>query len=811
MRRQGKYTRRVTPAQRVKRHAKSRFRWWRRLSWKKRILLVATPIVALLILIPILTYFYFARDIADMDRLMNRNNTGIVLYASDNKTEIYSTGRAEHRELYPLEKVADPVKNALVAAEDKDFYEHGGFSILSTLRAVYGYALNGGGSFGGSTITQQLAKITVLSSERSFLRQYQAFSIAVAIENTYSKDQILEMYLNSVYFGENAFGIEQAAKVYFGTTPDKLNLAQSSMLIGLLPAPSLYSPISGNPDYAKERQTTVLSRMVQNDYITDEQKEKALDQKLKYQKVTSGINDSIAPHFAEMVLAELYEKYGEETVNRSGYRVKTTLDAKVQKALQEATDANMATIRANGGSNSASVAIDPKTGEVRGLLGSYNWNDEEFGKVNVALADRQPGSSFKPIYYTQALANGIITPATVLEDRLTDFGGGYVPQNADRQFRGNVTVREALNWSLNIPAVKVMEELGINESIQTANRMGLTSINDKNDYGLSLALGAAEVRLLDLTNAYAAFADQGTQHEMSTIKTIESKYNERVFEADEANSEEVMSPQGSFLISDILSDNTTRAAVFGNSLSVYDAQTGAVKKVAVKTGTTNDSRDAWTMGYTPDMAIGVWVGNNDNRPMTNGGSIMAGPIFTRAMGSIMAGVETQFEKPSGIVERNICFSNHGIADQSVNGKTYREFFLSNVLPSESCSVTKPKPSSTPRPTKKPDTAKTVSVALSASPEGESAEGENVTFTATVSDTAATGTITFYDDEEELGSSQVINGNASLITPLLDEGTHTITAIYVPDVSDFEEATSSPLEYTITGSGNGNNRGGFFNR
>lgn len=794
MKRQGKYTRRVTPAQRVKRHAKSRFRWWRKLSWKKRIFVVVAPILALLILIPILTYFYFARDIADIDRLMNRNNTGIVLYASDGKTEVYSTGRAEHRKLVPLSKISSPVKEALVAAEDKDFYDHSGFSVLSTLRAVYGYLLNGGGSFGGSTITQQLAKITVLSSQRSFLRQYQAFSIAVAIENTYTKDQILEMYLNSVYFGENAFGIEQAAQVYFGVKPSQLNLAQATMLIGLLPAPSLYSPISGNAEYANERQETVLSRMVENDYITQKEMDKVLAQKLKYQKVSSPINDSVAPHFAEMVLAELYEKYGEETVTRTGYRVTTTLDAKVQKVLQDATAANMPTIRANGGSNAAAVAIDPKSGEVRGLIGSYDWNDEKFGKVNVALSDRQPGSSFKPIYYAQALANGVITPATVLDDKLTDFGGGYTPQNADRKFRGDVTVRDALNWSLNIPAVKVMQKLGLDEAIQTANRMGLSSISDKNDYGLSLALGAAEVRLLDLTNAYAAFANKGQQYETSIIKSIDSKYNDRVFEAKEKSSKEVMSPQGSFLISDILSDNTSRASVFGNTLSVFDSITGASKKVAVKTGTTNDSRDAWTMGYTPDVAIGVWVGNNNNAPMYNGGSIMAGPIFTRAMGAIMAGVDTKFEVVSGIVQRNICRSNYGLADKAVSGKTFSEYFLSNALPGTSCSVSAPKPTPKPAIT---TPAVDVTVTLSADPEDGAQVGESVTFTASLSEADATGTVTFYDGEDELGSGQVLNGAASLITPLLDEGEHTVTAVYTPDSAEFKEATSLPLSYIIT--------------
>lgn len=815
MQRQGKYTRRVTPAQHVKRQVKHRFRWWRKLSWKKRILVIGGPILAFLIILPLATYWYFAKDIADQDRLMNRNNTGIVLYANDGKTEIYSSGRAEHHDLLTLDKIAPSLKNALIASEDKDFYKHSGFSIFSTLRAVYGYVVNGGGSFGGSTITQQLAKITVLSSNRSWLRQYQAFSIAVAIENTYSKDQILEMYLNSVYFGENAFGIEDAAKTYFGTTPDKLTLAQSAMLVGVLPAPSAYSPISGDANYAKERQTTVLSRMVANGYISEAEKQSALAEKLTYQPAQSPINDSIAPHYAEMVLDELYAKYGEETVTRSGYQVTTTLDANVQSQLQTAINGNMPTIERNGGSNAAAVAIDPASGEVRGLIGSYKWTNEKFGKVNVATSLRQPGSSFKPIYYAQALADGTITPATILKDVKTDFGGGYIPLDADKKFRGDVTVRNALDWSLNIPAVEVMQKVGVSKAVATAQKMGLTSIDDKkNNYGLSLALGAAEVTPLQMTNAYAAFANGGKQYDTSIIKTINNKYGEKIFETKKGDAKQVVTPQGAFLLSNILSDNAARASIFGSSLNVYDAKTRAVKTVAVKTGTTNDSRDAWTMGYTPQMAIGVWVGNNDNTAMLNGGSIMAGPIFTKAMGAIMAGIDTKFPSVDGVVQKNVCLSNHGIADQAVKGSTYTEWFLTTALPSASCSAKPtPTPTPTPTPSDEPDATMT-SLQLSASPASSAPQGTSVTFTATISNSSATGTVQFKDGSQILGSSPVTNGSASITTSLLANGQHTITATFVSTDGTTENATAS-ISYQITGSGNGNSngnngRGGFFN-
>jgi penicillin-binding protein 1C len=810
MRRQGKYTRRITPAQHVKRQVKRRTSKLKKMSWKRRILVIGGPILAFLIILPLATYLFFARDIADQDRLMNRNNTGIVLYANDGKTTIYSSGRAVHRDLVKLDQVSPVMKNALIASEDKDFYKHSGISILSTLRAIYGYIGSGGGSYGGSTITQQLAKITLLSSNRSFLRQYQAFSIAVAIENTYTKDQILAMYLNSVYFGENAFGIQDAAKAYFGTTPDKLDLAQSSMLVGVLPAPSVYSPVSGNAEFAKERQSTVLDRMVANGYINAEQKKAALGEQLTYQPPQAPINDSIAPHFAQMVLDELYGKYGEETVTRSGYQVTTTLDSNVQSKMKTALDANIPTINRYGGHNAAAVAIDPSNGEVRGLIGSYDWNNKDYGKVNVITSLRQPGSSFKPIYYSHALADGTITPATILHDKLTDFGGGYQPLDADKKFRGDVTTRTALDLSLNIPSVEVMQKYGLNDSIDAARKMGLDSVDAKNNYGLSLALGAAEVTPLKLTNAYAAFANQGVQYDTTVIKRIDSKYNDKVFEA-RSKGKEVISQQGAFLISNILSDNAARAPIFGSSLNVVDAKTRTVKTVAVKTGTTNDSRDAWTMGYTPQLAMGVWVGNNDNQQMANGGSIMAGPIFTKAMGQILAGNDTKFTAPSGVIEKQVCLSNHGLADITVKGSTYSEWFLTSALPSTKCSVSSPSP--TPTPSQSPnsendkkDKNNKLSMSLFGNPPGGAPQGSSVTFTASLSDGSATGTIRFRDNGQTFGIVQVFGGSASASTVMNTSGTHSITAQFTADDVGFDNASAS-LSYPVTStqpSGNGHN-------
>ena len=650
--------------------------WFRALSWKKKLVFFGLPLITVALIIPFLTYLYFAKDISNKDSLMNRNNTGIVLYANDNETVLYSTGKAERRDIVPLASISQEMRDAVVAGEDKDFYKHKGFSPLSTLRAVYTYAVTGGKTFGGSTLTQQLAKITLLSSDRTFLRTYQAFSVAVAIENTYSKDEILEMYLNSAFFGDQAFGIEEAAKYYFGTTPDQLNLAQSSMLVGLLPAPNIYSPINGNPEYAKERQSTILKRMVDNGYITNAEKEAAEAEELAYASDGPVIGESMAPHFAQMVIDELNEKYGEERVQRSGYQVKTTLDPSLQETLQTTIANHLRFIQTNGGSNASGVAIDPSTGEVRALVGSADWANEEWGKVNMVTTARQPGSSFKSIYYAQALAEGVITPSTILQDKLTDFGG-YSPQNADRRFRGDVTVRSAISQSLNVPSVEVMQKLGTRAAVSAANRMGIESINNDADYGLSLALGTAEAPLLQMTNAYAAFANAGQQYEPKIIQQVNDKYKRMIFKTN-GESKQVISPQGAYLISSILSDNQARSPIFGSSLTVSG------HTAAVKTGTTDDSRDAWTIGYTPQLALGVWVGNNNNETMLNGGSGMAGPIWVRTMQRALNNQpNAQFPVPENVVKRRVCTSNGGLATTSGPG-TYEEYFLVTALPTASC-------------------------------------------------------------------------------------------------------------------------------
>ncbi len=650
MYRQGKYTKKVGLISRTKRFVNRRWKWFAGLSKPKKALVISAPILAFLIITPILTYLYYYNDIGDQERLLNRNNTGVVLMDKNGKV-FFSTDNAQRRDTVPLSKISDDAEHALIASEDKEFYKHSGFNILSIFRTLYTNVVARNITGGGSTITQQLAKNTLLTKQQTIMRKYQELVIAMAIEQRYSKDEILTMYLNSVYYGENSFGIEEAAKNYFNKTPDQLTLAESAMLIGVLPAPSAYSPISGDPTLAKERQTTVLTRMVRNGYITEQQKTAALAEQLTYASGSSVIKNE-APHFTEMVLGELYDKYGEEQVTRSGYQVTTTLDLDLQEKANAAVDSNMSFIQRNGGSNASLVAIDPKTGEIRALVGSADYNNEQFGKVNMATTLRQPGSSFKPIYYADALASGKITPATVLEDKKTDFGGGYSPQNADRKFRGNVTVRQALNWSLNIPAIKVLQKDGIDNALSTAKKLGISTLKDSSNYGLSLALGSAEVPLTEMTNAYATFANQGTHYDKTTIASIKNKYNQTIFTQDHKSSL-ALSSDGAYLLSNILSDNQTRSSVFGSSLNVTGTD-GRTKSVAVKTGTTDDSRDAWTIGYTSDIAVGVWVGNNDNTIMNNGGAGMAGPIWRNMMKQAIGTASPSFVQPSGVTKETVC-------------------------------------------------------------------------------------------------------------------------------------------------------------
>lgn len=645
-----------------------------KLPRKRKILLAVWAGFSVLAVIAIFTTVYYAATLSSKDRIMNRNKTGLTLLDRNGQV-FYQFYNAHSSNAIPLSQIAPVTQKALISSEDKNFYKEGGFSVTGLFRAVS----SAGGKGGGSTISQQLVKNALLTQNQTLMRKYQEIILSVELNQKYSKNEILEMYLNSVYFGEGSFGIEDAAKTYFGKDAKDLDLAQSAMLIGVLPAPSAYSPISGSPTLAKKRQTYVLRQMHDNGFITTDQQQAALNEQLAYAPQNQE-NNNKAPHFALMVRDQLVQKYGEEKVARSGEQVKTTIDLGIQTKAEDAVRQQVSHLASSHVSNGSAVIEDPKTGEIKAMVGSVDWNNASFGKVNMATATRQPGSSFKPIVYSTGIEQKDFSAATLLQDKPTDFGGGYSPKDYDLRYRGDVTVRRALANSLNIPAVQALQKAGIANTIDTAKKMGLTTLTQTPEqYGLPLALGSAQARLTEMTNAYATLADGGEHNQLQTIISITDKNGKTIFK-EKPKTNQAVSPETAYIMSQMMSDNTARAEEFGSSLTV-----SSKRPAAVKTGTTEDFRDAWTIGFTPSLAIGVWIGNNDNSQMSSvAGSLGAAPIWKSLMQQLLTNTPVeQFTKPSGVETATICRANGAIADQP-GGNTLTENFLPDTLPSTHC-------------------------------------------------------------------------------------------------------------------------------
>lgn len=670
----------------------------------KDIIIAFAAVTFFLSILPPLTYSLYAKDLISEESIMNSKNTGVVLLDRKGRP-FFSFYQAKHNVFVPLSQIPQNTKNAVIAAEDKHFYNHSGFSIPAIAGAIVADIKYKNMSYGGSTITQQLVKNSLLNPDKNLLRKYQEVILAEEIERRYNKEQILEMYLNSVYFGEGAFGIEEAAQTYFGKTVKDLDLAESSMLAGLLPAPSAMSPISGDYSLARKRQQYVLSQMQEQGWITPEQKNEAQVRKLSFQGNREDINTK-APHFAIMARDELIKKYGEETIARSGFKVKTTIDLDYQEFAEQTVKNQVTSLSKNNVSNGAAVVMDPKTGELISVVGSIDWDNEEFGKLNIATANRPPGSSFKPIVYAKALEDKEITPATMLSDNPTKFKNspndtvGYEPKDYDRKYRGKVTTRRALSNSLNIPSVEVMSKVGVPKALEAAKSLGITTLgDDPSNYGLSLVLGTGNVKLLELTDAYAAFANSGSRIDPTTLLEIKDKHDQVIY-THRPESVQVLSPEVVFLISSILSDSKSRREIFGGALDTpFPA--------AVKTGTTEDYKDAWTLGYTPLVAVGVWVGNNDGQPMDQiAGSLGAAPIWKLLVAKYLEDKpKLGFTKPDGILAIGYCGSpiKTASADEgSIQGvQGGKEYFLAGTqtlscIPNPTASPSA-RPSSTPTP------------------------------------------------------------------------------------------------------------------
>jgi len=650
-----------------------------RMTKKRKILLAAWMSLSVLVVIGGFTTIYFANTLGSKESIMNRNKTGLTL-TDQNGQVFYEFFNARSETYVPLDQISNPVKQALVSSEDKNFYKHHGFSPLGILNAVWQNIRPGGLDNGGSTLTQQLVASSLLTKDRSYLRKYQELVLSIEIERRYSKDQILEMYLNSVYFGEGAFGIEDASRIYFGKSAKDLNIAEASTLIGLLPAPSAYSPITGDPNKTEKRQDYVLRRMVEDGAIDAATSKLADDQPLTYSDVTTKKQFS-APQFALMAKAELEAKYGEEKVARSGYRVTTTLNLDLQNKAESAVADQINKLSRSSVSNGAAVAIDPKNGEIRALVGSHDWNDPINGKINMATTTRQPGSSFKPIMYASGIENKVFSAATIWQDKPTDFGGGYSPKNYDLRYHGNVTTRQALANSYNIPAVAALQKNGIENTLQTAKSLGISTLGEANEYGLSLALGTGQAKLTEMTNAFATFANSGLYNKYTTISKITDKNHNDIYKNKPKN-KKAISSQTAYIMSSMMSDKAARASTFGSSLNL-----NGQRIAAVKTGTTEDYKDAWTIGYTPSLAVGVWIGNNDNTPMSKiAGSSGAAPVWRSIMNEAHIGkVNEEFTRPADITIRSICRNNGALAVNAGNN-TITEYFRPGTLPTEKCNV-----------------------------------------------------------------------------------------------------------------------------
>lgn len=606
--------------------------------------------------------------------------------------EIYADKRSTPVD---IKELPEYVWQSTIAIEDKDFYKHYGVSITGILRAAYKTVFKQKLE-GGSTLTQQLVKNALLTPERTLKRKVRELALTIAVETIYSKDEILDLYLNQIPYGSTAYGIGAASELYFGKEAKELTLSEAALLAGLPAAPSRFSPFGSRPELAKGRQELVLSRMAEDGYISQEEADDAKEEELSFSEPES----LKAPHFALWVKEILAEKYGESVVEKGGLRVKTTLDLSLQEFAQEKTAQEVGKLKDLDVGNGALIATRPQTGEILAMVGSKDYfAQDEDGKVNIIFAKRQPGSSIKPINYTLGLLDKKITPSTVLADVPTCFSvagqTAYCPKNYSGGFRGGVQVRFALANSYNIPAVRVLALNGLERFVEFARDMGITTFEDPSNYGLSLTLGGGEVYPFDMAQAFGVLANEGVKQPLTPILEVKDWQGNLLEKTDFTKLEEgrVIPGEVSFLTSHILQDNNARSAAFGPSSELLIR---AYPNVSVKTGTTNDLRDNWTIGYTKDALVAVWVGNNDNSPMSGAVSGVSGasPIWNAVMKRALENVEegkygdshlTNWpRKPESVVGANICTTTGVLPEASPDaGCSVRyEYFLKDSIPSQ---------------------------------------------------------------------------------------------------------------------------------
>jgi 1A family penicillin-binding protein len=645
-----------------------------------------------------LFYWFILRDLPSPTSLGKYDVPLATKIYDRNDVLLFDIFVGQNRTTVPLSDIPKYVREATISIEDKNFYNHSGINPVGGLLRAVAASIMGGKLQGGSTITQQLVKSALLSPERTLTRKVKEFILSPIVEILYSKDKILEMYLNHVPYGGTAWGIETAAEKYFGKSVKDLTLAEASLLAGLPQAPTLYSPQGAHPEYAKERQKEVLHRMVEDKYITQAQAEEAANQELHF-KPTTGIK---AAHFVMYVKEQLVQKYGESMVERGGLKVKTTLDADLQEYAQATVAAEVDKLKNLRVGNGAALVTKPATGEILAMVGSTDYFASASGSFNVVTALRQPGSSIKPINYAIGIEKHIVNPATMFLDTPTCFANQtgqapYCPKNYDGKFRGPVQLRFALGNSLNIPAVKMLYLNTVQDMVASASAFGLDTLKDPQKYGLSLTLGGGEVHMTDMAEAFGVFANGGIRKDLVSILKVTDKTGKVLEEHKDPNLDKavpsqlllsgprVVSPETAFLISHILLDNNARQEAFGPSSSLVIAG----HAVSVKTGTTDDLRDNWTIGFTPQVLVATWVGNNDNSTMNQAlvsGITGAAPIWNRIMKKALEGkLDIWPKQPEGVVGAQICATS-GLLPPNPDGDdkgcvTRFEYFIKGTVPS----------------------------------------------------------------------------------------------------------------------------------
>ena len=605
-----------------------KIRSWLTKNWKDILIdLFVFGFAAGIIIVACVLVWISTLEIPDLSAFEERRVLqSTKIYDRTGEVVLYDLHQDVRRTIIPFEEMSRHIKNATVAIEDDQFYQHIGIDFRAIIRAALANFQDGDllGGQGGSTITQQVIKNSVLDRDKKLSRKAKEAILSIKLERVLEKEAILEIYLNESPYGGTIYGIEEASRAFFAKSASDLTLPEAAYLAAIPQAQTYYSPYGNNRDALDRRQKLVLDRMRLNGFITVEEYEEAKQVEVEFQpQAVTGIR---APHFVMYIIEQLAERFGEEAMAEQGYRVITTLDWELQKEAEKivAQKAASNTVRFNA-SNAGLVAVNPQEGDVLVMVGSRDYFSEDIdGNFNVTLASRQPGSSIKPFVYASAFKKGYL-PATVIFDVPTQFSPQcapdsrssespcYAPNNYNAKFVGPISMRNALAQSLNIPAVKTLYLAGLKDTLKFMADMGLTTLNDPDRYGLTLVLGGGEVRLLDMTHAYGVFANGGLKAEPRSILRVEDSRG-NVIEESKVVTNRVLDENVAYMISDVLSDNVARTPLWGsNSLINFNN-----RDVAAKSGSTNNLRDAWIMGYTPNLAVGAWVGNNNNEPMGGG-------------------------------------------------------------------------------------------------------------------------------------------------------------------------------------------------